>query len=206
MERICDDPSTTGVLVQLPLPVQLSEEALAESFHPQKDVDAFHPLNMGRLLMRNRSASMVPCTAMVREISDCIFPDLLVRVPPLSLTTTRLARAPGNFRERASQRRGPAPVCVLSHRREPMGSTSTRAESGGGGLRRWAAAGVYGTAATRGAFAGGQARCCDRQQQRRGHAALVATARRRRRLRPGERCLLSLDSIAESRSAHAVGM
>lgn len=66
VERISDDPSTTGVLVQLPLPAQLCEEALAESFQPLKDVDAFHPLNMGRLLMRNRSASMVPCTALVR--------------------------------------------------------------------------------------------------------------------------------------------
>jgi methylenetetrahydrofolate dehydrogenase (NADP+)/methenyltetrahydrofolate cyclohydrolase len=73
VERICNDPSTTGVLVQLPLPAQLSEEALAESFHPQKDVDAFHPLNMGRVLMRNRSASMVPCTAMVRPFPACIF-------------------------------------------------------------------------------------------------------------------------------------
>ena len=112
MERICDDPSTTGVLVQLPLPAQLSEEALAESFHPHKDVDAFHPLNMGRLLMRNRSTSMVPCTAMVRVFSASIFVTCLSAA---RRSRRRRARAlAGEFPAGASQRRGPVPVYTFS--------------------------------------------------------------------------------------------
>ncbi len=40
-------PSIDGVLVQLPLPRHIDEEAIIESFDPSKDVDGFHPLNIG---------------------------------------------------------------------------------------------------------------------------------------------------------------
>lgn len=41
------DPAIDGVLVQLPLPPHLNEEAVMEALAPAKDVDGFHPLNMG---------------------------------------------------------------------------------------------------------------------------------------------------------------
>lgn len=44
---LCRDPRIDGVLVQLPLPPHIDEEAVIDSFDPQKDVDGFHPLNMG---------------------------------------------------------------------------------------------------------------------------------------------------------------
>ena len=44
---LCADPRIDGVLVQLPLPPHIDEEAVIERFDPAKDVDGFHPLNMG---------------------------------------------------------------------------------------------------------------------------------------------------------------
>ncbi|EFN58676.1 hypothetical protein CHLNCDRAFT_48501 [Chlorella variabilis] len=61
---LCADPRIDGVLVQLPLPRHIDEEAIIENFDPQKDVDGFHPLNMGRILMRGRAARFIPCTAL----------------------------------------------------------------------------------------------------------------------------------------------
>lgn len=49
-----------GILVQLPLPKQLSEKAIIERISPAKDVDGFHPLNRGRLL--SQEETFVPCT------------------------------------------------------------------------------------------------------------------------------------------------
>jgi methylenetetrahydrofolate dehydrogenase (NADP+)/methenyltetrahydrofolate cyclohydrolase len=43
----CAEPSHDGVLVQLPLPQGLDEEGVMEHLDPKKDVDGFHPLNMG---------------------------------------------------------------------------------------------------------------------------------------------------------------
>ncbi len=44
---LCADPRIDGVLVQLPLPAHIDEEAVIDRFDPLKDVDGFHPLNMG---------------------------------------------------------------------------------------------------------------------------------------------------------------
>lgn len=49
-----------GILVQLPLPKGLDEQAVIETIDPQKDVDAFHPSNVGRILIGNYH--FVPCT------------------------------------------------------------------------------------------------------------------------------------------------
>jgi 5,10-methylene-tetrahydrofolate dehydrogenase/methenyl tetrahydrofolate cyclohydrolase len=49
-------------LIQLPLPRHLDEEAVMEFLDPKKDVDGFHPLNMGRMLMRGRAPRFVPAT------------------------------------------------------------------------------------------------------------------------------------------------
>ncbi len=49
-----------GILVQLPLPKQIDEKAILEAIDPQKDVDGFHPINVGRLTSGQKS--LVPCT------------------------------------------------------------------------------------------------------------------------------------------------
>lgn len=43
------DDSVHGILVQLPLPQEMNEDDIIESIHPSKDVDGFHPINVGRL-------------------------------------------------------------------------------------------------------------------------------------------------------------
>ena len=49
-----------GILVQLPLPVEIDESAIIEAIDPEKDVDGFHPVNIGRLSMGR--PTFVPCT------------------------------------------------------------------------------------------------------------------------------------------------
>ncbi|XVF66004.1 hypothetical protein PTKIN_Ptkin09bG0295700 [Pterospermum kingtungense] len=56
------DPSVHGILVQLPLPEHLDEEKILNVLSLEKDVDGFHPVNMGNLSMRGREPLFVPCT------------------------------------------------------------------------------------------------------------------------------------------------
>jgi methylenetetrahydrofolate dehydrogenase (NADP+)/methenyltetrahydrofolate cyclohydrolase len=58
--RLNDDPAVDGILVQLPLPPQIRTQAVLEAVDPAKDVDGFHPLNVGRLAAG--SPFLVPCT------------------------------------------------------------------------------------------------------------------------------------------------
>ena len=51
-----------GILVQLPLPAQIDEEAVLSAVSVDKDVDGFHPVNIGRLSMKHRAPQFVPCT------------------------------------------------------------------------------------------------------------------------------------------------
>lgn len=55
------DPKVHGILVQAPLPRHISSARVYAAVDPQKDVDGFHPVNMGRLLLGDRSG-FVPCT------------------------------------------------------------------------------------------------------------------------------------------------
>lgn len=55
-----EDPSIHGILVQLPLPKQINEQKVILSILPEKDVDGFHPINMGRLVLG--LPGYVPCT------------------------------------------------------------------------------------------------------------------------------------------------
>ena len=64
IDRVCADASVDGVLVQLPLPPHLDEFAVMERLDPKKDVDGFHPLNMGRMLARGMPPRFVPATAL----------------------------------------------------------------------------------------------------------------------------------------------
>ncbi|KAH9308981.1 hypothetical protein KI387_036892 [Taxus chinensis] len=57
-----DDPFVNGVLVQLPLPQHINEEKILNAVSIEKDVDGFHPLNIGRLAMQGREPLFVPCT------------------------------------------------------------------------------------------------------------------------------------------------
>ncbi|XP_030543537.2 bifunctional protein FolD 4, chloroplastic-like isoform X2 [Rhodamnia argentea] len=57
-----DDPLVHGILVQLPLPSHMNEQSILNAVSIEKDVDAFHPLNIGRLAMRGREPLFVPCT------------------------------------------------------------------------------------------------------------------------------------------------
>ena len=56
------NPEVNGILVQLPLPNHLDEEAILNSIDLEKDVDGFHPVNIGRLGMKGRDPLFVPCT------------------------------------------------------------------------------------------------------------------------------------------------
>jgi len=54
------DTNVDGILVQLPLPIHISEKLIIQSIDPFKDVDGFHPINFGKLLMGD--PNFVPCT------------------------------------------------------------------------------------------------------------------------------------------------
>jgi methylenetetrahydrofolate dehydrogenase (NADP+)/methenyltetrahydrofolate cyclohydrolase len=58
--RLNADPAVDGILVQLPLPAHIDTQAVIEEVDPEKDVDGFHPLNVGRLAMGH--PALVPCT------------------------------------------------------------------------------------------------------------------------------------------------
>ncbi len=58
--RLNADPAVDGILVQLPLPPQISTQAAIAAVDPAKDVDGFHPLNAGRLAAGQ--PGLVPCT------------------------------------------------------------------------------------------------------------------------------------------------
>jgi methylenetetrahydrofolate dehydrogenase (NADP+)/methenyltetrahydrofolate cyclohydrolase len=51
--QLNDDPAIHGILVQLPLPRQIRSQAVIEAIAPAKDVDGFHPVNVGRLVAGN---------------------------------------------------------------------------------------------------------------------------------------------------------
>jgi len=58
--RLNADPQVHGILVQLPLPGHIDEHIVLEAICPRKDVDGFHPYNMGRLVAG--TPQLVPCT------------------------------------------------------------------------------------------------------------------------------------------------
>ncbi|TMP26511.1 bifunctional methylenetetrahydrofolate dehydrogenase/methenyltetrahydrofolate cyclohydrolase FolD [Pseudoalteromonas rubra] len=60
VDTLNQDPNVDGILVQLPLPDGLDAEKVLERIHPHKDVDGFHPYNVGRLAQR--MPALRPCT------------------------------------------------------------------------------------------------------------------------------------------------
>jgi len=68
IEKMNRDASVHGILVQSPLPSEIDELSVIEAIDPRKDVDGFHPANLGRLVMGDKDG-MIPCTpAGVMEI------------------------------------------------------------------------------------------------------------------------------------------
>lgn len=60
VDSLNQDPQVHGILVQLPLPSQIDERAVIAAIHPAKDVDAFHPSNVGRIMVGDYD--FLPCT------------------------------------------------------------------------------------------------------------------------------------------------
>ena len=60
LDRLNNDDSVSGILVQVPLPKQVSEQKILEAINPEKDVDGFHPSNIGKLYIDEQT--FVPCT------------------------------------------------------------------------------------------------------------------------------------------------
>ena len=71
IERLNLDATIDGILVQVPLPDHIDERAIIEAIAPAKDVDGFHPYNVGRLALRN--PLMRPCTpyGVIRMLEYC---------------------------------------------------------------------------------------------------------------------------------------
>lgn len=60
VEKLNSDDKVNGILVQLPLPEQINENAVINAIRPEKDVDAFHPENVGHIMIGD--FSFLPCT------------------------------------------------------------------------------------------------------------------------------------------------
>ena len=71
IERLNADEAIDGILVQVPLPHHIDERLVIEAIAPDKDVDGFHPYNVGRLALRN--PLMRPCTpyGVIRLLERC---------------------------------------------------------------------------------------------------------------------------------------
>lgn len=69
VNRLNNDDKVDGILVQLPLPEQINETAVINAISPDKDVDAFHPVNVGKIMIGEYA--FLPCTpAGIMELID----------------------------------------------------------------------------------------------------------------------------------------
>lgn len=69
VEKLNNDSKVNGILCQLPLPKQIDENAIINAIRPEKDVDAFHPFNVGKIMIGE--FAFLPCTpAGVMELID----------------------------------------------------------------------------------------------------------------------------------------
>ncbi len=68
LERLNTDPTLHGILVQAPLPAHIRQEVVYATVRPEKDVDGFHPVNVGKLMLGD-ATGFAPCTpAGIREL------------------------------------------------------------------------------------------------------------------------------------------
>lgn len=74
--RLNADPQIHGILVQVPLPAHIDAATVLDRIDPTKDVDGFHPVNVGRL-STGSAGGLVPCTPLgVMLLLDSVLPDL----------------------------------------------------------------------------------------------------------------------------------
>jgi methylenetetrahydrofolate dehydrogenase (NADP+)/methenyltetrahydrofolate cyclohydrolase len=62
IDKYNNDDSINGILVQLPLPKHIDEKKVLNAIDPDKDVDGFHPVNVGRLMIGGKGVKFLPCT------------------------------------------------------------------------------------------------------------------------------------------------
>jgi methylenetetrahydrofolate dehydrogenase (NADP+)/methenyltetrahydrofolate cyclohydrolase len=62
IERLNNDNSVQGILVQLPLPKRINKNKIINIIAPNKDVDCFHPVNIGKMFANEESDLILPCT------------------------------------------------------------------------------------------------------------------------------------------------
>ena len=62
IEKYNNDDSIHGILVQFPLPKHINEKSVIYAIDPDKDVDCFHPLNIGKVVLGESDAKFLPCT------------------------------------------------------------------------------------------------------------------------------------------------
>jgi methylenetetrahydrofolate dehydrogenase (NADP+) / methenyltetrahydrofolate cyclohydrolase len=62
IDKYNEDDSINGILVQLPLPKHIDEKKVLNAIDPDKDVDGFHPVNVGRLMIGGAEVKFPPCT------------------------------------------------------------------------------------------------------------------------------------------------
>jgi methylenetetrahydrofolate dehydrogenase (NADP+)/methenyltetrahydrofolate cyclohydrolase len=62
IKKYNEDDTINGILVQLPLPKQIDEKKVLNAIDPDKDVDGFHPVNVGRLMIGGSEVKFPPCT------------------------------------------------------------------------------------------------------------------------------------------------
>lgn len=77
IDELNADPKVHGILVQLPLPDHLDDQAILQRLSLDKDVDGFHPINIGRLAMKGREPEFVPatpygCMVLLREAEQLV--------------------------------------------------------------------------------------------------------------------------------------
>jgi len=82
------NPAVNGILVQLPLPKGLDEERVLNTISINKDIDGFHPVNIGRLAQKGRKPMFVPCTP-----DGCIYLIDAMGVPIEGATAVVLGRS-----------------------------------------------------------------------------------------------------------------
>jgi methylenetetrahydrofolate dehydrogenase (NADP+)/methenyltetrahydrofolate cyclohydrolase len=75
IKELNENPDIHGILVQLPLPGHINEKVIIETISPKKDVDGFHPINIGRMM--TGQDAFVPCTPFgIMEMLDSIGADI----------------------------------------------------------------------------------------------------------------------------------
>jgi len=77
VQKLNADPKVNGILVQLPLPSGMDEERVLSMISIDKDVDGFHPVNIGRLAQKGREPRFIPCTPSgVMHLIGMVLPSL----------------------------------------------------------------------------------------------------------------------------------